>query len=370
MAFKREKVLAAAQKYASKGQHEKAAKEFQAVVDNDPSDLRIWLMLADSLARAGKSQEASDKYFRAAKAYHEQKEFSKALAVYRQVLGVDPKRIDVHLKCADLHAELRQIPDAVGTYERVGKVYLKQGRTDDAITLFQKVVELDPANVTRRLRLAELYSREKMNEEAVETFRAAGQVLFDERKYDDYIRVAERLLYHAPNDRDSSLKIVNAYLRQQQPRRALMKLNSLLQDQPSDREGLELLCETFVRLGKVDKAVSVVLEIVREHTSGSEESQASARRVLERGLGWAPQNEELKKAWKRSRNSTRSTRSTRSMRSRKSRRSKNSTSSRSSTSSILPRNPETQRPSPSMRSTRRRRTNLRTPSLRRSVSRI
>ena len=88
------------------------------------------------------------------------------------------------------------------------------------------------------MRLAELYSREKMNSEAVETFRAAGSVLFEERKYDDYIRVAERLLYHEPNDRQTSLQIVNAYLRQQQPRRALMKLNSLLQETPSDREGL------------------------------------------------------------------------------------------------------------------------------------
>ncbi len=179
MAFKRDKVLAAAQKYAAKGQHDKAAREFQAVVDNDPKDLRIWLMLADALARSGKREEACDKYFRAAGAYFEQKQYSKALAVYRQVLQLDPKRIDVHLRCADLHAELRQIPDAVVTYERVGKVYLKRGRTDDAIRLFERVVELDGQNVTRRLRLAELYSREKMNDDAVEAFRAAGQIFFE-----------------------------------------------------------------------------------------------------------------------------------------------------------------------------------------------
>ena len=39
MAFKREKAIAEAQKYASKGQHDKAAREYQAIVDNDPKDL-------------------------------------------------------------------------------------------------------------------------------------------------------------------------------------------------------------------------------------------------------------------------------------------------------------------------------------------
>lgn len=297
MAFKREKALAAAQKYASKGQHDKAAREYQAVVDNDPKDLRAWLMLAGALQKAGKNEDALARYLQVAKSYHEQKEYSKALAVYRQALGIDPRRIDVHLRCAQLHAELRQIPEAVDIYEKVGKVYLKQGRPADAIELFKTVADLDPTAVTRRLRLAELYSREKMNDQAVAAFRVAGQSLLEAEKFDEYVRVAERLLYHKSDDRETILGVVRAYIKLRQPRRALIKLNGLLQKDPGDVEGLELLCETFVRLGKVDKAVSVTLEIVREHTDDTEAGQALARRVLERALEWAPKNADLKAAY-------------------------------------------------------------------------
>ncbi len=296
MAFKREKALAAAQKYAAKGQHEKAAREFQSIVDNDPKDLRAWLMLADALNRSGKPDDAIARYLQVGKAFQEKKDYSKALAVYRQLLTLDPRRIDVHLKCAQLHTELRQIPDAVSIYERVGKVYLKQDRAKDAIELFKRAADLDPKAVTRRLRLAELYSREGMNDEAVGAFRIAGQALLDESKHEEYVRVAERLLYHKEDDRETILGVVRAYIKLRQPRRALVKLNGLLQKDPADVEGLELLCETFVRLGKVDKAVSVILEIVREHATGPE-GEAMAKRVLERGLEWAPKHEELRSAY-------------------------------------------------------------------------
>lgn len=296
MAFKREKALAAAQKYASKGQHDKAVAQYQAIVENEPKDLRSWLMLADSLVRAEKPEEAVPRYMQVAKSYGESKDYSKALAVYRQVLAIDPRRVDVHLKCAQLHADLRQIPEAVGIFEKVARAYLKQGRTNDAIDLFRRVADLDSQTVTRRLRLAELYSREKMNTEAVAAFRQAGALVLEQGLHEDYVRIAERLLYHQPGDRETTLGIVRAYLKLRQPRRALVKLNGVLQDNPNDVVGLELLCETFVRLGKVDKAVSVVLEIVREHAAGSDPN-GHARRVLERGMEWAPKNADLRQAW-------------------------------------------------------------------------
>ena len=295
MAFKREKALAAAQKYTAKGQHEKAVREYQSIVDNAPKDLRAWLMLADALVRAKQPEEAIKRYTPVAKAYHEQKAYSKALAVYRQILKLDPRRIDVHLKCAALHVELRQMHDGVAIYEKVAKVYLKQARNHDAIELFKKVADLDEKSVTRRLRLAELYSRETMNDEAVAAFRLAGELLLKDAKHEEYSRVAERLLYHKADDRDTILKLVRAYIKLRQPRRALVKLNALLQADAADVEGLELLCETFVRLGKVDKAVSVALEIVREHAKGPD-GQELAKRILDRALEWAPNDAELQSA--------------------------------------------------------------------------
>ena len=53
MAFNRERALAAAAKFAAREQYDRAAREYAAIVEADPSDLRSWVMLADCLVRAG-----------------------------------------------------------------------------------------------------------------------------------------------------------------------------------------------------------------------------------------------------------------------------------------------------------------------------
>ena len=60
MAFDKEKTLAAAQKYADKDQHEKAIREFQKILDVEPNDLRVLLLIASSYERVGKMDEASN----------------------------------------------------------------------------------------------------------------------------------------------------------------------------------------------------------------------------------------------------------------------------------------------------------------------
>ena len=112
MAFRREKVIAAAERYSAKGQHAKAAKSYQTIVDHDPKDTRAWLLLADSLVRSGDSAGALDKYMRVAKHFSASKDFQKALAVYRQVLNIDAERLDVQIRCAELLREMGRRADA------------------------------------------------------------------------------------------------------------------------------------------------------------------------------------------------------------------------------------------------------------------
>ncbi|HRI06895.1 MAG TPA: bacterial transcriptional activator domain-containing protein, partial [Nannocystaceae bacterium] len=119
MAFNREKALASAAKFAARGQHDRAAREYQSIVEADPSDIRSWVMLADCLVRAGDDKGAIERYLKIADFYAQQDEPTKAIAVYRQILGFDNNRLDVHLKIAALLRQLERIQDAVATYEFV-----------------------------------------------------------------------------------------------------------------------------------------------------------------------------------------------------------------------------------------------------------
>ncbi len=293
MAFSKEKAHERAEKFAAKGQHDKAAREYQSIVENDPKDIRAWLMLADCLVRCGDAPGAISRYLQVAGFYAQQKQHQKALAVYRQVLNLDPSRIDIHLKCADLNRAMRRVHDAVAGYEHVAQVQMQTGKIREALRTYEVICDTEPTAVPKRLRLAELYSREKLVDKAVDAFRIAADQLLEGGRTGDFVRVAERLLYHKNDDRPTIRKLARAYLTLGDPRRALMKLNGLLQADSHDHEGLELLAETFMALGKPDKAMSVVLELVRTLRESGPGGKEEAIRVIRRGLEWEPGNQEL-----------------------------------------------------------------------------
>jgi pilus assembly protein FimV len=288
LAFSKEKAHERAEKFAAKGQHDKAAREYQSIVDNDPKDIRAWLMLADCLARTGDRSAALQRYLQVADYYAGAKEHQKALAVYRQALNIDPNRLDVHYKCAQLNMDIGRVHDAIASFEQIAAVQLQTGHVSEALKTYRVIADADATIVSKRLRLAELYSRERMLVEAVDAFRVAGDVLLQSGRKPDYVRVAERLIYHKNDDRPTIRKLARVYLELGDPRRALMKLNALLQADQHDREGLELLAETFIALGKPDKATSVIAELTRDLLAAGSEGAAEAHRVLARGLDWEP----------------------------------------------------------------------------------
>ena len=66
MAFSKEKAHERAEKFAAKGQHDKASREYQSIVEHDPKDIRAWLMLADCLVRCGDRPGAVERYLQVA----------------------------------------------------------------------------------------------------------------------------------------------------------------------------------------------------------------------------------------------------------------------------------------------------------------
>ena len=296
MAFSKEKAHERAEKFAAKGQHDKAAREYQTIVENDPKDIRAWLMLADCLVRSGDRSGAIDRYMQVAGYYSAQQQPQKALAVYRQVVNLDPRRFDVHQRIAQLNLDLGRVPDAVAIYEQLGQAQLQAGAIADALATFEIIANAEPAAVPKRLRVAELCSRERQVEKAVEHFRIAGDQLLQTGRHADFVRVAERLVYHQPDDGETIRKLARVYLQLGDPRRALMKLNSLLHADAHDRVGLELLAETFLALEKPDKATSVAVELVRQLVAEGDSGAAEAQRVARRALAWDPNNMELRAA--------------------------------------------------------------------------
>lgn len=283
MAFNKEKVMDAARKFVDKGQIDKAVKEYLRIVHEDPKDVRVWLKIGDLYAKKGSKQDAIDTYEKVARFYHDQGFFLKAVAVYKQILKLDGRLFDVTLKLAELYRQLGLMSDAMQHFEAVAAHFHREGNTKEALATVKKLVDLDPENIATRIKLAELYSKEGLVEDASTEFQVACEQLRRQGRQDDFIKVAERLLWHKPDNHALNRELAGLYLRRNDPRRALQKLQACFKHDPRDIETLGLLAQAFQALDQKAKTVSVLKELARVHVENKARDKASDvfRKILE-----------------------------------------------------------------------------------------
>jgi tetratricopeptide (TPR) repeat protein len=294
VAINRDKVIAAAQKFVERGQYDKAIKEYLKITQEDPKDVRIWLKVGDLYAKADAKAEAIDTYQKVATFYSDQGFYLKAVAVYKQILKLDSQRIEIFLKLADLHRQLGLLSEAMQQLEQASNLLQRDGRTKEALEALSKIVELDPENVAGRIKLAELYSKEGFSKQAIEEFARATEALRQQNRVDDFIKVAERLVWHDPENVAVNKELAALYLKRDDPRRALPKLQACFKADPHDVETLLLLANAFEALDQTAKAVSVLKELARMHDDKGK--SASRDDVWRRVAQLAPGDPEAKAA--------------------------------------------------------------------------
>lgn len=294
MSVDRSKVLAAAQKHLSKGNYDRAIGEYQRLVDDDPRDVRTWLKIGDLYTRKGAHREATQTYHRVAEHYADQGFFLKAVAVYKQILKLDPGRLDVSTRLAEMYENLQLVSDALSTYEQIAMAHARAGSMEPMLDTLGRMAKLDPDNIPVRIKYAEALSKASRTEDAAREFEAGAELLRDQGRFDDYLKVAERLLYHRPEDAALAKELAREYLERDDAKRALGKLQLCFKKDPKDVSTLELLARAFHMLGQRAKTISVYREMARI-LQESEKPEERAR-VLKAILELDPNDAEARQA--------------------------------------------------------------------------
>jgi len=283
LSINRNKVLDAARKYQARGQYDKAIAQYQKLVAADKRDVRSLLKVGDLHVRKGDRGKAIETYEQVANHYAQQGFFLKAIAVYKQILKLDPSRLDAQVRLGEMYEQLQLISDAMSVFEDVANGFMRAGDTDMALEMLKKMVDLDPEHIPVRIKYAEALSRAGRTQAAADEFEQGAFLLRDQGRLDDYIKVAERLLYHRGNDVRVAKELAETYIARRDPKRALAKLQICFKADPRDVSTLSLLAEAFLMLSQTDKATSVYREIARIHREAHRprERMSALRRILE-----------------------------------------------------------------------------------------
>ena len=177
MAVNREQVVQAAEKLVAKGKIEAAIKEYRKVLEDSPSDTTTLNRVGDLWARLNKNDEAIKVYTQTASSFTEDGFFVKAIAIYTQVIKLDPTRLEVYEKLADLYHRQGLTNEARTQYQVLIDYYLKHSNAASAISILLKMAQLEPENPTHHVKLADIYKQQKLIDKAMGEYRIIAEMM-------------------------------------------------------------------------------------------------------------------------------------------------------------------------------------------------
>src|SRR5882757_9341103 len=250
--FNKQKVLATAEKYVQQGKLPNAISEYEKVLKNDPKDLTVTNTVGDLYSRSGESDKATGCFKQVGDAYASQGFTVKAIAMYKKICKLQPS-LESLLKLAELYTQQGLFNDARAQYLQVAEEFLKSGELENAVRIFQKILEMDPENTNMRIRLAEVYVRLGKKTEAWQIFSAAAETLRAKGNLSGAEEVLQRMLTLDPANSYALLMQGRNLLESGDAEAAIASLQKV-GDIDSKPEGLRDLLKAYLQVGRLSDA--------------------------------------------------------------------------------------------------------------------
>ncbi|HWX54201.1 MAG TPA: tetratricopeptide repeat protein [Verrucomicrobiae bacterium] len=152
------------------------------------------------------------KILSAAEKYVQQGKLQNAIAEYEKVIKEDPKDLTVLNTIGDLYVRVGQNDQACGYFKKVGDQYAQNGFTVKAIAIYKKLTKLTPS-AADLARLAELYTQQGLfNDARAQYMQVADQML---RAGDNApaAKVFQKILELDPENAATQSKLADLYIK-------------------------------------------------------------------------------------------------------------------------------------------------------------
>lgn len=194
MAVQREQIVQTAEKYVSRGKIEPAIREYRKLLAENPNDINTLNRIGDLYARIQRIDEAVDFFTQIAEQYSTEGFFVKAIAIYKKIIKLDPTRLEVYEKLAELYHRQGLVNEARTQYQVLADYYQKHDNAASAIAIYQKMADLEPNNPSYHVKLAEIYQSQQLIEKAMNEYRVIAEMMMAHGRSQDAGQVYERAL--------------------------------------------------------------------------------------------------------------------------------------------------------------------------------
>lgn len=253
MSSKIDKLKEEAQKLAIKGPVEKAIKAYEQLVAMEPAALNHRQRLADLLIRVNRHDDARTELEVIGKNFSANGFYLKAIAIYTKLKGLFPGDIPIALTLAGLNEKHGLTANAMAEYKRVYEYYVKNSEMEEALSILEKIQNVDVNNVNIRLKLAETYLSVGKTDESYAAFGKLATLLQERGDTAACAKLNARIQQLFPQKAGFMLDVLAEQVASGNAASAINGLQSLLRTNPKDKRLWELVIEAYKQLDQPQK---------------------------------------------------------------------------------------------------------------------
>jgi len=152
------------------------------------------------------------KVLSAAEKFVQQGKLQNAISEYEKVLKADPKDLTVLNTVGDLYSRSGEQEKAADCFKNVGEAYATQGFTVKAIAMYKKLSKLKTSTESV-LRLAELYTQQGLFNDARAQYLQVAEDFLKSGQVEQAIRIFQKTLEMDPDNVPMRVRLAEAYIR-------------------------------------------------------------------------------------------------------------------------------------------------------------
>ncbi|MBI5902848.1 MAG: tetratricopeptide repeat protein, partial [Deltaproteobacteria bacterium] len=135
----------------------------------------------------------------------------KALGEYKAAFELDPRDISVRLKIGDLYVKSGRKAEAIKEYTEVAKANAQRGFYLKAIAVYKQALKLDSSNMEIHYKLADLYVKQRLIADAISSYSHILSVFEKKGKTNEVLEIVKKMVEVDPDNIGVRLKLADLY---------------------------------------------------------------------------------------------------------------------------------------------------------------
>lgn len=254
-----------------------------AVLETLPSPERVPAAPVTPLDTAG-LDDICERYVLASEKYIEQGLMLAANDACMEVIRLNPDYLPIHLRLGEIYERDGRKDEALVKYQLLIDTYVARGEPQRAIDVYYRLIELSPDTIMARSRLAELLRAEGRNEEAAQQIAVVAGAYFRMGQTTKALEEYRRALQWSPSNAELHAQYGQALLKLDRAEAALVAFRRALELDQQNPVNIARINMALAIMGEQPVAVwqslATLLDQLKQHPQRLNEVQSEYRAAL------------------------------------------------------------------------------------------